>query len=107
MGRSAERGGVGEAAAGGEGFGGLGNRAGVDAEMVVELSHRARLAEVLDADAFSLFRNRGIFSSEAGAAFRNGVLAKGDSEDPERLFRDFMGRDPDPRALLVRLGLDA
>jgi oligopeptidase A len=64
-------------------------------------------AEVLEADAFTLFRRLGVFSREAGMRFREQILARGDSDDPAELFRGFLGRDADPAALLERAGLAA
>ena len=62
-------------------------------------------SEVLDADAFTRFADMDIFSRNIGMQFREEVLSKGDSEDPADLFHAFMGRDPDPGALLRRLDL--
>ena len=60
-------------------------------------------AEVLEADAFSLFRERGIFDRATAGSFRENILAKGGSEDEALLYRRFRGHEPDPQALLKKL----
>ena len=62
-------------------------------------------AEVLDADAFEAFKNKGIFSSEIGKSFAENILSKGGTEHPMTLYKRFRGQEPTPDALLKRAGL--
>ena len=62
-------------------------------------------AEVLAADAFSLFEERGIFDPEAGRAFRENILEKGGSRDASELYRAFRGREPSEEPLLRQSGI--
>ena len=62
-------------------------------------------AEVLDADAFSLFKEKGIFNKEVADSFKNTVLSKGGSIHPMELYVQFRGREPKADALLQRAGL--
>lgn len=62
-------------------------------------------AEVLDADAFSVFREAGIFDKKTAQRFRDCILSKGDTEPPMELYRCFRGKDPQVDALLERTGV--
>ena len=62
-------------------------------------------AEVLEADAFSLFKEKGIFNREVSDAFRKHVLSKGGTEDPMTLYVRFRGHKPATRALIEKMGL--
>lgn len=62
-------------------------------------------AEVLDADAFSLFKQTGIFNPETAASFRENILSKGGTEHPMTLYKRFRGQEPTIDALLIRNGI--
>ncbi len=62
-------------------------------------------AEVLDADAFEMFKEEGIFSETVARKFKDNVLSQGGSEDPMTLYKRFRGKEPQPEALLRRAGL--
>lgn len=62
-------------------------------------------AEVLDADAFELFLEKGIFDQETAQSFKVNVLSAGGKAHPSILYRRFRGREPKPDALLKRAGL--
>ena len=62
-------------------------------------------AEVLDADAFEYFLEKGIFNKEVATKFKNTVLSQGGIEKPMELYKRFRGKEPKPDALLKRAGL--
>ncbi|MCD7938285.1 MAG: M3 family metallopeptidase [Tannerellaceae bacterium] len=62
-------------------------------------------AEVLDADAFAAFKEAGIFNKDVAKSFREHILSKGGTEDPEELYRRFRGKDATIDALLIRNGI--
>lgn len=64
-------------------------------------------AEVLSADAFSLFEEQGIFNEQTGKAFLENILEKGGSQEPMELFKAFRGREPEIDALLRHSGIAA
>lgn len=62
-------------------------------------------AEVLDADAFAYFKEKGIFNPEVASAFNENILSKGGTKDPMELYKAFRGQEPSTDALLKRAGL--
>ncbi len=62
-------------------------------------------AEVLEADAFSVFKKNGIFDKKTAKSFRDNILSKGHTEEPDVLYRRFRGQDPTIDALLERDGI--
>ena len=62
-------------------------------------------AEVLDADAFAHFKQKGIFNAEVAKSFKENILEKGGTEDPMELYKKFRGAEPKLDALLERAGL--
>jgi peptidyl-dipeptidase Dcp len=62
-------------------------------------------AEVLDADAFEYFQEKGIFNKEVATKFKENILSKGGTEHPMILYKRFRGQEPKPEALLKRAGL--
>lgn len=62
-------------------------------------------AEVLDADAFSLFKEKGFFDQDTANSFRENVLCKGGTEHPMTLYKRFRGKEPEIAALLRRNGI--
>lgn len=62
-------------------------------------------AEVLDADAFEYFKEKGLFDQEVAKKFKENILSRGGTEHPMDLYKKFRGREPDPNALLRRDGL--
>lgn len=63
-------------------------------------------AEVMDADAFSLFKENGIFDKATAASFRKNILERGNTEEPTVLYKRFRGQEPSIEALLKRNGID-
>lgn len=62
-------------------------------------------AEVLDADAFEYFKEKGLYDAEVAAKFKDSILSRGGTAHPMDLYKEFRGREPDPKSLLRRSGL--
>ena len=87
-----------------------------DTNMSVQFSHifaggyaagyySYKWAEVLDADAFELFQQNGIFDEETATSFKHHVLSQGGTQLPMKLYKAFRGSEPKVDALLKRAGL--
>lgn len=63
-------------------------------------------AEVLDADAFAAFKEKGLFNKQLAQSFKDNILSRGGTEDPAKLYEQFRGRAPRIDALIERLGLN-
>src|SRR5690554_1412863 len=61
-------------------------------------------AEVLDADAYSVFKEKGIFNKEVAESFRKNILSQGGKKHPMELYKAFRGQEPTNKALLIRSG---
>ena len=88
----------------------------VDTNMSVQFGHifaggyaagyySYKWAEVLDADAFSVFQEKGVFDKSTAASFQENVLSKGGTKHPMELYKAFRGKEPSTTALLKRAGL--
>ena len=62
-------------------------------------------AELLEADAYSKFKNDGIFNKDTAASFKENILSKGNTDHPMNLYKKFMGREPIIKPLLEKTGL--
>jgi peptidyl-dipeptidase Dcp len=62
-------------------------------------------SEVLDADAYAMFKQNGVVNKAVAQHFRDHILSKGGTQHPMELFKNFRGREPKPEAMLVRSGL--
>lgn len=63
-------------------------------------------AEVLDADAFEFFKEKGVFNPQVAHSFEENILSRGGTDHPMELYKKFRGREPDPAALFRREGLE-
>lgn len=64
-------------------------------------------SEVLDSDAFEAFKSNGLFDAKTAQSFRKNILEKGGTEDPLKLYFNFRGHEPNPKALLAKRGLSS